>query len=51
MNKLKKHLKQKVINPGDKVKYKYTHWFNSKSCSQKVKFGKFIRKITSKKVD
>ncbi|MCK4759957.1 MAG: hypothetical protein KAT69_07890 [Candidatus Aminicenantes bacterium] len=51
MNRLKKYLKEKKIIDGDKVQWTYIHHLNSKSSVRKTKVGKFIRGITSERVD
>ena len=50
MNRLKKHLEQKKIRVGDKVKWSYTHHLNSKSSIVRVKKGVFISFIRSEEV-
>jgi len=51
VNRLKKHNLQKIPVAGDKVKWSYLHWLNSKSNVRRTKTGVFLRNITTKKVD
>ena len=51
MNRLKKHNLQKIPVAGDKVKWSYLHWLNSKSSVRRTKTGVFLRNIKTTKVD
>jgi hypothetical protein len=36
---------EKQFEKGDRILYQFTHWMNSKSSTQRVKSGVFLRKV------
>ena len=51
MNRLKKHNLQKIPVAGDKVKWSYLHWLNSKSNVTRTKTGVYLREIATMRIE